>query len=90
VVYESEPFPTAAVGHAHGLNVDLARRVRAAILSFDATGTPLEPRLSAGGGAGGASGAGGVRLVPIDYRPDWAAVRRNDDATGALHVVNPP
>jgi phosphonate transport system substrate-binding protein len=78
VVYESEPFPTAAVGHLHNLEPALAAKVREALLSFDWSGTTVETEF-----AGSAD-----RFVPVSYKNDFALVRRIDDAVGFRHTLD--
>lgn len=77
VIYESESFPTAAIGYTHLLKVELAEKLRKAILSFDWKGTSLEPLL----------GSKRTQFLPVDFRNDWSLVRRIDDATGTLHAL---
>lgn len=79
VIYQSEKFPTAAIGYAHNLDVALAGKLRRAILSFDWKQTPLEDVL----------GSKFTRFVPTNYRNDWSMVRRIDDVTGTLHHLGP-
>lgn len=76
VIYESEPFPTAALGVTHRLAPDLARQVREALLGFSFAGTPLATEYAA---------SGADRLVPISYKDDFALIRRIDDAVGYDH-----
>jgi phosphonate transport system substrate-binding protein len=79
-VYTSESFPSAAVGYAHNLAPALAAKVREAIESFDMKGTALEaefaPMLK-------------TTFVPVNYKNDWALIRRIDDACGHLHELPP-
>jgi phosphonate transport system substrate-binding protein len=77
---ESEKFPSAAMGYAHNLSPDLAAKVREAILSFPWAGTGLEKALGPGGSA---------RFVPVNFKDDYALVRRIDDDTGVLHKLQP-
>jgi phosphonate transport system substrate-binding protein len=76
-IYQSDPFPSVAVGYAHNLAPDLARRVRDGLMSFDWADTPLQPVL----------GSPRTRFHPADYKQDWALIRRIDDAIGVVHSV---
>jgi len=77
VIYQSENFPTAAIGYIHMLNVEVAQKLREALLSFDWKKTTLEPVL----------GSKRTRFIPINYREDWSLLRRIDDATGTTHTI---
>lgn len=78
-IYQSDKFPTTAIGYSHNLNVSLAGKLRRAMLSFDWKGTPLESVL----------GKSHTRFVPTNYRNDWWMVRRIDDVTGTFHTLGP-
>ena len=68
VVYESERFPPATIGYAYNLAPELREGIRGALLGFDLKGTKLE----------GEFGAQANKLVPVDYKNDWATARRID------------
>jgi phosphonate transport system substrate-binding protein len=78
-VFKSETFPTAGLGYVYNLKPELAAKIRDALLKYQWSGTSMERFF-------GASGQHG--LVPVNYKNDWALVRRVDDATGYQHVVN--
>lgn len=78
VIYKSESFPTAAVGYAHDLSPELADKIRAAIFAFRFPGTSMDKLFA---------GTGQDRFVPVDYKNDWALVRRIDDAIGFAYQV---
>jgi len=77
-IYKSENFPTAAIGYAYNLKPALASQIRSAILDFDWKGTSLEKEFSS---------SGQTRFVPIDYKNDWALVRRIDDSIGFTYQI---
>lgn len=77
-IYTSERFATAGIGYIHQLKPELADKIREAFLAFDWSDTGLEEEFAA---------AQVDRFVPIDYKNDWALVRRIDDAVGFEHVV---
>jgi phosphonate transport system substrate-binding protein len=70
-VYRSETFPTAAFGHAHNLDPELAAKVREAFFSYPWEGSGLEKEFSS---------LGVSKFVPITYKRDWAVVRKVDTA----------
>ncbi|MEM1211223.1 MAG: phosphate/phosphite/phosphonate ABC transporter substrate-binding protein [Planctomycetota bacterium] len=76
VIYESAPFPVAAVGYAHDLEPGLAERVRAALLSFVPGETPASKAM-----------AGAVSMTPVDFKDDFALVRMIDNAMGFAHEL---
>jgi phosphonate transport system substrate-binding protein len=78
VVYSSELFPTAAFGYAYNLKPELAAKLKKAMLDFDWSNTGLEELFGA---------AGQTKFIPVDYKNDWALVRRIDDAIGNAHVL---
>ncbi len=78
VIYTSEAFPSAAIGHVHHLKPELAAQVRQALFDFDWTGTAVAQEFAA---------SGADRFVPVSYKNDFALVRRTDDAVGFRHLV---
>ena len=73
-IYESESFPTAAIGYVYNLKPELAKKVHDALFSFDWAGTPLEKDLSS---------TRQTKFVPINYKNDWSLIRRIDDEMGS-------
>jgi phosphonate transport system substrate-binding protein len=72
VIYTSRTFPTTAFGHVNGLEPDLAKKVRAAFMSFDWTGTRLLAEFAK---------SGEEQFVPISYKKHWEVVRQIDVAS---------
>jgi len=68
-IYKSENFPTAGFGYVYNLEPELAKKVKDAMMSFKWEGTKVEKEFAASGQS---------KLVPVDYRNDWALVRRID------------
>ncbi len=77
VIYNSSPFPPAALGYAHNLTPDLAAAIKASLLEFKFAGTGLEKEF----------GANVTRFVPVSYKDDFIVVRRIDDTLGRAHVL---
>jgi len=78
VIYSSEIFPTAALGYAYNLKPDLAAKVKAVFVDFDWKDTGLEKLFGP---------SGQTKFIPVNYKNDWALVRRIDDAMGEVHVL---
>lgn len=71
VLYESEGFPPAVVGCAYNLPPEVIAKLQSGLTSFQWKGTGLEKEL---GPMGAAS------FVPVNYKNDWANIRRIDSA----------
>jgi phosphonate transport system substrate-binding protein len=67
-IHESERFPPATFGIVYNLTPELRDMIREALLAFELTGTGLE----------GEFGADATKLVPINYKQDWANARHID------------
>jgi phosphonate transport system substrate-binding protein len=77
-IYQSESFPTAAIGYAYNLKPELAAKIRKVVLDFSWKGTSLEKEFAA---------SNQTRFVPVDYKNDWALVRRIDDNIGTDYSI---
>lgn len=71
VIYDSERFPPAAIGYAYNLVPELRDQITATLLGFNWEGTGVAEEF-------GATGA--TKFVPIDYKDDWANIRRINTA----------
>jgi phosphonate transport system substrate-binding protein len=67
-IYESERFPPATLGCVYNLSPEIMTGVREALQGFSLVGTDLE----------GEFGDDATKLVPVDYKNDWANARRID------------
>jgi phosphonate transport system substrate-binding protein len=67
-IYTSERFPPATIGMAYNLSPELRTAIRDALTNFPLKGTGLE----------GVFGADATKLVPVNYKDDWANARRID------------
>jgi phosphonate transport system substrate-binding protein len=76
-VYKSATFPTAGFGHTHDLDPGLAKKVRDAFFSFPWAGSELIKEFSA---------LGVSRFMPMNYKDDWAAVRKVDAALNVRYA----
>ncbi|MGC4003404.1 MAG: phosphate/phosphite/phosphonate ABC transporter substrate-binding protein [Pirellulales bacterium] len=70
VIYESERFPSAALGHAYNLKPELVEKIKATYASFAWPGSGLEKEFAP---------AGIVKFVPADYKQNWSLIRRIGD-----------
>lgn len=75
VLYESEAFPPAVLGCAHNLSPELVDALRNGMIDFDWTDTGLQAEL----GPTGAS-----KFAPVNYKDDWANIRRIDTMVQSL------
>ncbi|HEY3391952.1 MAG TPA: phosphate/phosphite/phosphonate ABC transporter substrate-binding protein, partial [Lacipirellulaceae bacterium] len=67
-IHESERFPPATIGVAYNLTPELRDAIRQTLLGVDLRGTGVE----------GEFGAEVTKLVPVNYKQDWANARRID------------
>jgi phosphonate transport system substrate-binding protein len=74
-IYESENFPSAALGYVYNLKPDLAAKVTEALMTFDIKGTPLEQDFGT---------ESQTKFVPVNYKDDWAVIRRIDEECARL------
>ena len=78
VIYESEPFPTAALGFAYNLAPDIQRAVTEAFETFDFAGTSLAAYFQ---------GQHATGFLPMNYKDEFSLIRRIDDAIGFEHTI---
>jgi phosphonate transport system substrate-binding protein len=67
-IHESERFPPATIGMAYNLAPELREAIREALVGIDLRGTGVE----------GEFGSDVTKLVPVNYKQDWANARRID------------
>jgi phosphonate transport system substrate-binding protein len=67
-IYQSKRFPPAAIGIAYNLTPELREAIRQTLVGFDLRGTELEGKI----------GTDATKLVPVNYKQDWADARRID------------
>jgi phosphonate transport system substrate-binding protein len=68
-IHESERFPPATIGVAYNLKPELRDAIKATLLEFNWDGTGLEKL-----------GPDYAKFVPVNYKDDWANIRRIDQA----------
>lgn len=79
IIYESESFPTACIGHVHHLHPDLVVKLQEALISFRFDGTSLQDEFAPAGING---------FQAVDYKNDYALIRRIDDSIGRKHILD--
>jgi phosphonate transport system substrate-binding protein len=67
-VLESERFPPVTIGYVYNLKPKIRDAIKEALVGYSIAGTELE----------GKFGTNSTKLVPIDYKNDWANARRID------------
>jgi phosphonate transport system substrate-binding protein len=74
-IYKSETFPTTGYGHVYNLDPKLVEKVKEAFFSFQWEGSALKQEFQKED-----------KFVPIDYKKDWAVLRKIDAATGVKYT----
>ena len=74
-IYKSETFPTTGYGTAHNLDPKLVEKIKAAFFSFPWEGSALQAEFKKEG-----------KFIPIDYKKDWAVLRKIDETTGVKYT----
>jgi phosphonate transport system substrate-binding protein len=69
-IHESERFPPATIGVAYNLKPELRDAIKTTLLDFKWEGTGLEKEF----------GPEATKFVPVNYKNDWANIRRIDQA----------
>ena len=75
IIYTSEQFPALALGYVYNLDPDLAVKIREGLLDFNPEGTSVETLLT----------EDTTGFAPVDYKDDWALVRRIDESFSGSH-----
>jgi phosphonate transport system substrate-binding protein len=74
-IYKSETFPTTGYGHVYNLDPKLVEKVKEAFFSFPWEGSALKAEFQKED-----------KFIPIDYKKDWAVLRKIDAATGVKYT----
>jgi phosphonate transport system substrate-binding protein len=74
-IYKSQTFPTTGYGHVYNLDPKLVEKVKEAFFSFPWEGSALKAEFQKED-----------KFVPIDYKKDWAVLRKIDAATGVKYT----
>lgn len=79
IIYESEAFPTAAIGQVYNLKPELAEKIRQAIFDFDWNGTEMAKEFAQSEQS---------KFVPANFKDDWSLVRKIDDHMGTTYKID--
>ena len=74
-IYKSETFPTTGYGHVYNLDPKLVEKVKEAFFSFQWEGSALKHEFQKED-----------KFIPIEYKKDWAVLRKIDAATGVKYT----
>jgi phosphonate transport system substrate-binding protein len=74
-IYKSETFPTTGYGYAYNLDPKLVENIKQAFFGFPWEGSALAAEFKKEG-----------KFIPIDYKKDWAVLRKIDEANGVKYT----
>ncbi len=74
-IYKSETFPTTGYGYAHNLDPKLVEKIKQAFFTFPWEGSALATEFKREG-----------KFIPIEFKKDWAVLRKIDEATGVKYT----
>jgi phosphonate transport system substrate-binding protein len=74
-IYKSETFPTTGYGYAYNLDPKLVEKIKEAFFNFPWDGSALAVEFKKEG-----------KFIPIEYKKDWAVLRKIDAATGVKYT----
>src|SRR6476646_7933907 len=74
-IYKSETFPTSGYGYVYNLDPRLVEKIKEAFFTFPWEGSALKHEFQKED-----------KFVPIDYKKDWAVLRKIDAATGVKYT----
>jgi phosphonate transport system substrate-binding protein len=74
-IYKSETFPTTGYGYAYNLDPKLVEKIKEAFFTFPWEGSALAAEFKKE-----------AKFIPIEYKKDWAVLRKIDDANGVKYT----
>ena len=74
-IYKSQTFPTTGYGYAYNLDPKLVVKVKQAFFTFPWEGSALAAEFKKEG-----------KFIPIEYKKDWAVLRKIDEANGIKYT----
>jgi phosphonate transport system substrate-binding protein len=74
-IYKSQTFPTTGYGYVYNLDPALVAKIKEAFFSFPWEGSALAAEFKKE-----------AKFIPIDYKKDWAVLRKIDEATGVKYT----
>jgi phosphonate transport system substrate-binding protein len=74
-IYKSETFPTTGYGYAHNLDPKLVEKIKEAFFNFPWEGSALAAEFKKE-----------AKFIPIEFKKDWAVLRKIDQANGVKYA----
>jgi phosphonate transport system substrate-binding protein len=74
-IYKSQTFPTTGYGYAHNLDPKLVDKIKEAFFGFPWEGSALAAEFKKEG-----------KFIPIEFKKDWAVLRKIDEANGVKYT----
>ncbi len=74
-IYKSQTFPTTGYGYAYNLDPKLVAKIKEAFFNFQWEGSALAAEFKKE-----------AKFIPIDFKKDWAVLRKIDEATGVKYT----
>jgi phosphonate transport system substrate-binding protein len=74
-IYKSETFPTTGYGTVYNLDPKLVENIKKAFFEFPWEGSALAAEFKKEG-----------KFIPIEYKKDWAVLRKIDEVTGVKYT----
>ena len=73
-IYKSQTFPTTGYGYAYNLDPKLVAKIKEAFFGFQWEGSALAAEFKKE-----------AKFIPIDFKKDWAVLRKIDEASGVKY-----
>jgi phosphonate transport system substrate-binding protein len=74
-IYKSQTFPTTGYTYAYNLDPKLVEKIKEAFFNFKWEGSTLQAEFKKEG-----------KFIPIEYKKDWAVLRKIDEANGVKYT----
>ena len=74
-IYKSQTFPTTGYGYVYNLDPKLVEKIKEAFFTFKWEGSALQAEFKKEG-----------KFIPIEYKKDWAVLRKIDEANGVKYT----
>ena len=74
-IYKSQTFPTTGYGYVYNLDPKLVEKIKEAFFNFLWEGSALQAEFKKEG-----------KFIPIEYKKDWAVLRKIDEANGVKYT----
>jgi phosphonate transport system substrate-binding protein len=74
-IYKSQTFPTTGYTYVYNLDPKLVEKIKEAFFTFPWEGSALQAEFKKEG-----------KFIPIEYKKDWAVLRKIDEANGVKYT----